>query len=34
MPRAELRVIQAAGHGWTPALIDAQVQVISGFLAQ
>jgi pimeloyl-ACP methyl ester carboxylesterase len=34
MPRAELRVIQAAGHGWTPALIEAQVQVISGFLAQ
>lgn len=34
MPKAELRVIDAAGHGWTPALIDAQVQVISGFLAR
>ena len=34
MPKAELRVIEAAGHGWTPALIEAQVQVISGFLAQ
>ena len=34
LPRAELRVIEAAGHGWTPALIQAQVQVITAFLSQ
>jgi pimeloyl-ACP methyl ester carboxylesterase len=34
MPQAELRVIEAAGHGWTPALIKAQVQVITSFLAR
>jgi pimeloyl-ACP methyl ester carboxylesterase len=32
MARADVRVIQAAGHGWTPALIQAQVQAIAGFL--
>jgi pimeloyl-ACP methyl ester carboxylesterase len=32
MPQAEIRVIEAAGHGWTPALIAAQVEVISAFL--
>jgi pimeloyl-ACP methyl ester carboxylesterase len=31
-PQAEIRVIDAAGHGWTPALIAAQVQAISAFL--
>ncbi len=34
MPQAEVRVIEAAGHGWTPALISAQVQAITGFLAR
>ncbi len=34
MPQAEVRVIEAAGHGWTPALINAQVQAITGFLAR
>ena len=34
LPQAELRVIEAAGHGWTPALIQAQVQVITAFLSQ
>ena len=34
MPQAEVRVIDAAGHGWTPALISAQVQAITGFLAR
>jgi len=33
MPQAEIRVIPAAGHGWTPALIAAQVEAISAFLA-
>lgn len=33
MPQAEIRVIDAAGHGWTPALIAAQVETIGGFLA-
>jgi len=33
MPQAEIRVIEAAGHGWTPALIAAQVETIGGFLA-
>jgi pimeloyl-ACP methyl ester carboxylesterase len=33
MPQAEVRVIPAAGHGWTPALIAAQVEAISGFLS-
>ncbi|HYM51006.1 MAG TPA: alpha/beta hydrolase [Candidatus Limnocylindrales bacterium] len=33
MRQAQVRVIEAAGHGWTPALIQAQVQAISGFLA-
>lgn len=32
MPQAEVRVIDSAGHGWTPALIAAQVQAISAFL--
>jgi pimeloyl-ACP methyl ester carboxylesterase len=31
-PQAEIKVIDAAGHGWTPALIAAQVQAISAFL--
>lgn len=34
MPQAEIRVIPAAGHGWTPALIAAQIEAISAFLAQ
>ncbi len=34
MPQAEVRVIEAAGHGWTPGLIAAQVQAIAGFLAR
>ncbi len=33
MPQAEIRVIAAAGHGWTPQLIAAQVQAIAAFLA-
>jgi pimeloyl-ACP methyl ester carboxylesterase len=33
MPQADIRVIPAAGHGWTPALIAAQVEAISAFLA-
>ncbi len=33
MPQAEIRVIEAAGHGWTPTLIAAQVETIGGFLA-
>lgn len=33
MPQAEIRVIPAAGHGWTPALIAAQVEAIGAFLA-
>src|SRR5256885_226354 len=32
MPQAEIRVIASAGHGWTPALIAAQVEAISTFL--
>ena len=32
MPQAEIRVIEAAGHGWTPSLIAAQVEAITGFL--
>jgi pimeloyl-ACP methyl ester carboxylesterase len=32
MPQAEIRVIAAAGHGWTPTLIAAQVEAISAFL--
>jgi len=32
MPQAEIRVIPAAGHGWTPALIAAQVEAITAFL--
>jgi len=32
MPQAEIRVIQSAGHGWTPTLIAAQVEAISTFL--
>jgi hypothetical protein len=32
MPQAEVRVIESAGHGWTPALIAAQVEAITGFL--
>jgi len=34
MPQAELRVIESAGHGWTAALIAAQVQVIADFLGR
>ena len=33
MREAQVRVIEAAGHGWTPTLIQAQVQAIAGFLA-
>ncbi len=33
MPQAQIRVIAAAGHGWTPALIAAQVEAITTFLA-
>ena len=32
MPQAEIRVIESAGHGWTPTLIAAQVEAISAFL--
>lgn len=32
MRNAQLRVIEAAGHGWTPSLIQAQVQAIAAFL--
>ena len=32
MPQAEVRVIESAGHGWTPTLIAAQVEAISAFL--
>ena len=32
MPQAEIRVIESAGHGWTPTLIAAQVEAIGGFL--
>ena len=32
MQNAQLRVIEAAGHGWTPSLIQAQVQAIAAFL--
>jgi pimeloyl-ACP methyl ester carboxylesterase len=32
MPQAEIRVIDSAGHGWTPTLIAAQVEAITGFL--
>ncbi len=32
MPQAEIRVIESAGHGWTPSLIAAQVEAISAFL--
>lgn len=31
-PKAEIRVIEQAGHGWTPALINAQVEAITRFL--
>ena len=33
VPQAEIRVIEAAGHGWTPTLIAAQVEAISSFLS-
>jgi pimeloyl-ACP methyl ester carboxylesterase len=33
MSQAQIRVIPAAGHGWTPALIAAQVEAITAFLA-
>ena len=33
MPQAEIRVIESAGHGWTPTLIAAQVEAISSFLS-
>jgi len=33
MPQAEIRVIASAGHGWTPALIAAQVEAIASFLS-
>ncbi|GAC1481234.1 MAG: hypothetical protein PVSMB9_06380 [Candidatus Dormibacteria bacterium] len=33
MPQAEITVIPSAGHGWTPALITAQVEAITAFLA-
>ena len=33
MPQAEITVIPSAGHGWTPALIRAQLEAISAFLA-
>lgn len=32
MPQATIRVIESAGHGWTPTLIAAQVEAISSFL--
>jgi pimeloyl-ACP methyl ester carboxylesterase len=32
MPQAQIRVIESAGHGWTPTLIAAQVEAISAFL--
>ena len=32
MPQAEIRVIESAGHGWSPTLIAAQVEAITGFL--
>ena len=32
MRNGQLRVIEAAGHGWTPSLIQAQVEAIAGFL--
>jgi pimeloyl-ACP methyl ester carboxylesterase len=32
MPQAQVRVIESAGHGWTPTLIAAQVEAISAFL--
>ena len=32
MPQAEIRVIESAGHGWTPTLIAAQVEAIGAFL--
>jgi len=32
MPQAEIRVVESAGHGWTPSLIAAQVEAISAFL--
>jgi 3-oxoadipate enol-lactonase len=32
VPQAQVRVIESAGHGWTPTLIAAQVEVISAFL--
>lgn len=32
MPQAEIRVIESAGHGWTPTLIAAQVEAITAFL--
>ena len=34
MRNVQVRVIEAAGHGWTPALIHAQVQAIAGFLSR
>jgi len=34
MPQAEIRVIESAGHGWTPTLIAAQVEAITGFLGR
>ena len=33
VPQAEIRVIESAGHGWTPTLIAAQVEAISSFLS-
>jgi pimeloyl-ACP methyl ester carboxylesterase len=32
MPQSQIRVIESAGHGWTPTLIAAQVEAISAFL--
>jgi len=34
MPQADIRVIESAGHGWTPQLIAAQVEAIARFVAQ
>jgi len=32
MPQVDIRVIESAGHGWTPTLIAAQVEAIKEFL--
>ncbi len=34
IPQADIRVIESAGHGWTPQLIAAQVEAIARFVAQ